>query len=89
MKTLYRFKLSCGRMGELEGMFTAKPEDIEAALGKTAQFGEVLGKHSDISVVLDEGHFELLTDDPYFVEKFELFGCASGFNPLSYLEDAS
>lgn len=87
MKKLYRFKSYHGRMGSLTGLFVADDDiEVKPALGKRAYFGEVLGKHSEIWIdALAEEHFEALTDDAGFVEKFEAFGCASGFNPLAYI----
>lgn len=83
---LYRFRADFGRMGTLQGIFVAEKAEIDAAIGREVYFGEVLGKHSDVSVKLKEEHFRCLTDDPGFVEKFSEFECESGHNPLDYIE---
>lgn len=86
MKKLYRFDFDCGRQGSLYGTFVADEKDIANAIGKRMYFGEVLGKHSDISGNLDEEeHLYVVTDDQDFVEKFEKFNCDSGYNPLNYI----
>lgn len=86
-KVLYRFTLDCGRQGSLHGLFTAKPADVDGVIGKTADFGEVLGKHSYVRCILHQNMFEKLTDDSDFVQKFDQFKCASGHNPLHCLEE--
>lgn len=86
-KALYRFRLDCGRMGHLDGLFTATPSDVEAAIGKHVYFGEVLGKHSEIEAGLTTKHFTKVTDDAAFVTNFDDFECASGWNPLAVLAD--
>lgn len=86
MKKLYRFFWDCGRQGEVNGIFVAEEENIKESLGKEVYFGEILGKHSEICGELSEEDFEVLTDDQEFIKKFQEFGCASGYNPLSYLQ---
>ena len=77
MKKLYKFELSCGRMGSLEGVFVATEEEVEEALGKNVYFGEVLGKHSEIFFDLDESMLSVITDDQDFIDKCERFGIDS------------
>jgi hypothetical protein len=87
-EALYRYTMDCGRMGSVQGLFIATDAEVKAALGKDVYFGEVLGKHSDISGTLEEKEFERLTDDADFVAKFKKFDCASGHNPLERLSDS-
>lgn len=93
MRNLYNFYLDCGRMGSLDGLFVASPEEVEAAIGKEAYFGEVLGKHSEISVIVLEENITLVSDDQDKVEWLvEVTGgntTISGFNPLEYIEEES
>lgn len=56
------------------------------AIGKRVYFGEILGKHSEILGELEEKDLRVLTEYHDFIEKFEEFGCASGYNPLQYIE---
>lgn len=86
-KKLYKFYGNCGRMGDLSGLFVAEEAEIKSSIGKTVYFGEVLGKHSDISLCLSEDDYTELTDDLDFITKFEAFGCQSGHNPLDYLDE--
>lgn len=85
MRCLYRFRAYFGRSGTLTGLFTSTPEEIAACIGPEIHFGEVLGKHSDVTATLEESDFEKLTDDADFVRRFEEYGCASGFDPRGYL----
>lgn len=87
MRKLYRFNWYGGRMGYLHGMFAAEESDVANAIGETVHFGEVLGKHSDVTVELEESHMSVVTEDQDFIAKFESLGCASGHNPLHYVED--
>lgn len=83
---LFRWTYEAGRGGSLQGVFASTQEIIDAAIGEKAYFGEVLGKHSDVVVVLASGQFETLTDDQDFIDKATKYGLVdSGHNPLEYL----
>lgn len=90
---IYEFFVDCKRMGEIEGMFLSTEEEIKSIIGKTIHFGEILGKHSEIDVDMEEGHFKVVTDDQDFIDKakkiFEIDdgGTISGYNPFDYIED--
>ena len=89
MKGLYLFQWDCGRMGDLEGIFIADSADVESLIGKNVYFGEVLGKHSEIEGVIENGDITLKTDDPAFIADLEKHlgtGTLSGHNPLDYIE---
>jgi hypothetical protein len=60
--------------------------DIKPAIGLRVYFGEILGKHSEVFGELEEKDLEVLTDDETFIAKFNEYGCASGYNPLSYID---
>ena len=90
MKKLYRFKWDFGRMGELDGIFTAEDYDLENLFGKNIYFGEVLGKHSEIYGILKKDDIEVLSDDEGFIDEFRENlgeGTISGFNPLDHLDE--
>ncbi len=82
MKKLYRFSEGGYRGGSVEGLFVADESEVAAIIGKTAHFGEILGKHSDVSIKLEPAHFMIVTDDADFIAKFRNFGCESGQNPI-------
>lgn len=48
MKKLYKFKVYVSRMGDIESVFIADSAEVDAAVGQSIHFGEVLGKFSDI-----------------------------------------
>lgn len=87
MKKLYKFALDCGRMGSLRGVFVAEVKDVERMLGSRVYFGEVLGKHSDISATITGDHVVPVTDDAEFIRKFEELQLATGYNPLHYYDE--
>lgn len=74
-------------MGHVEGLFVTTREELAAAYGRDVEFGEVLGKHSDIRGVLEEKDITVVTDDQDFIAKLVEYvgGQVSGYNPLSYL----
>lgn len=86
MRKLYRFAADFGRMGRLSGIFSADEKDIENSIGKTVNFGEVLGKHSEIVLNITNDDFTEITGDQEFIDKFEQYNCSMGHNPLEYLE---
>ncbi|ATO50997.1 hypothetical protein P4V86_15460 [Brevibacillus laterosporus] len=89
---LWRFYWDWGRSGELEGLFVATENEIQGLAGKSAYFGEVLGKHSEVYGTLEQGDFAKINLDSETVEKVvEVLGVSwSGFDPRHYLgeEDA-
>lgn len=90
MKKLYKFQWDCGRQGSVEALFVEEEETVRAAVGKTIEFGEVLGKHSDVHGTLEEADLEMVTDDQDFLLKLvQVIGkfTVSGHNPLSYMEE--
>jgi hypothetical protein len=90
MKVIVDFYVDYGRMGDLSGMFVCDKADLEKLYGKEVHFGEVLGKHSEVSIDIDEGCFEIKTEDQEFIAKFiEIMGdgTISGYNPLDYIDE--
>lgn len=90
MLKLYSFYWDCGRMGDLEGLFVADSDEITKIINKEISFGEVLGKHSEISGTLEEEDLVVLSEDQ---EKIEWLlslldggNTISGYNPLGYYE---
>jgi hypothetical protein len=89
MKGIYEYFLDYGRSGDLSGIFVADSEDVAKLTGKDIYFGEILGKHSEVTARIDEGDIELKTDDQAFIAQFEAIlgeNYESGTNPLSYYD---
>jgi hypothetical protein len=86
-KGIYRFAVRYGRMGDLAAIFTAESEDVEKLIGKEVHFGEVLGKHSDVSLEMDDRYLRLITDNPDDVAMFERLELECGHNPFDYYEE--
>ena len=90
MKAIYEMNFDCGRMGCLNGLFIAEKVELEATIGKTIYFGEVLGKHSDIYGPLEASEITMKSDDQDFIAQVEQVigeGTLSGYNPLDYCGD--
>lgn len=86
MDKIWHYHLDCGRMGYIEGMFVATEKEIQNEIGSTIYFGEVLGKHSEITSDLDWDDLEELTDDEELIEKCIKFNIIpNGYNPLDYI----
>jgi hypothetical protein len=83
---LWKFYWSCGRMGDLDGLFVATENEVKKAIGKELYFGEVLGKHSEIYGTLEEKDITKVDLDSETVEKVKnILGYTwSGFNPIYY-----
>lgn len=86
MKGIYKFDADFGRMGDLTGVFVATAQEIEDMIGKEVYFGEVLGKHSDVYMTVEDDNFTLVTNDEKFIEMFEQYDLANGYNPFDYYE---
>lgn len=103
MLKLYKFYWDWGRMGGLSGLFVADPKVVESCIGKTVQFGEILGKHSDVYGELEEDDLTVISDDQEkilwlmgvisegefsTVSLSELqYFSISGYNPLEAIDD--
>lgn len=96
---LYSFYANFGRQGDLEGLFICKVAKINKIIGKDVYFGEVLGKHSDVTLRIDKMHIHLITNDQNYIKKtIEIFMSIdqqksddgtytlSGYNPIEYFE---
>ena len=73
-------------MGDVSGLFVSTREELATAYGKHVYFGEILGKHSEVSGTLEENEFEILSEDQDFIDKLvALLGTSiSGYNPFDY-----
>jgi hypothetical protein len=89
-ESIYEFFLDCGRMGELEGYFIATDKNVLDFITKEPEvhFGEVLGKHSDISAHIKGEHITKLSSDATEIQLIRrIFQCTAtvmGFNPLDF-----
>ncbi len=85
---LCRWDASFGRMGSLEGLFFTTRADVEKLQSETVNFGEVLGKHSDVEYDIHEDDFEFIELDSNAVSIiFDKLagedGTISGYNPIA------
>lgn len=84
MKALFKMNFDCGRMGNLEGVFIADTEDVEYLVNNkiSVYFGEVLGKHSEISGGVDKSEIKMITADVNVINIVQEHGLESGYNPF-------
>lgn len=88
MKKLYKFKWDCGRMGVVDSLFIAAEEDVEKAIGAQVDFGEILGKHSNVYGTLNQTDLTVVSDDQEFIEKLEALRILpTGHCPLHNLSE--
>ena len=86
-KGLYAYSLDCGRSGTLVGLFVANRDEVERARVSDIYFGEVLGKHSEVSQEPNEGEYTLISEELAVVHRFEEnHGSFLGVNPVSSLQ---
>lgn len=88
MKGIYKFYWDCGRMGYVSGVFVASAEEVAEVIGKHVDFGEALGKHSQVYGTLEEGEITLLSDKPEDIEVFERLNLETGCNPITTYADS-
>jgi len=85
-KILVRY-CSFHRGGDLEGLFITTHEELASIEGGELYFGDVLGKHSEVS---DTPDYVVVSEDPELIEKLEkVFGGVfiPGYYPFDYLPE--
>lgn len=85
MEALYKFEWEIYRMGSLCGLFLAEKEDVKNFIkaDTTIDFGEVLGKHSEIQLnSASDFNFIMLSDDPNFISECKRMNLFCGYNPI-------
>lgn len=87
---LWKFYVDGGRVGSLSGLIAVSQADIDNIVGEDVYFGEVLGKHSDITVRIGLDAFTLIDIPEEYVQKIvDSAGgghCISGYSPFDYWE---
>lgn len=88
-KGVYRFELDWGRHGNLESLFVADADVVARVKTKRLYFGSCFGKYSEVCVDPDDkfATWTLVTEDPDVVRMVELYGLATGRNPLNYVNE--
>lgn len=90
MKKLYIMNFDCGRMGSLEGLFVAEDTDLNGIIGSEVNFGEALGKHSEVYGTLEDSYITEVSEDQDKIEWLvSVIGSdsISGYNPFDYIEE--
>jgi len=89
MEALYRFDVSFRRGGKLSGIFIAKKEDVDNLIknSTTVWFGEILGKHSEIVLDMEDDMFTMLTDEQNVLDIVRKYNLENGYNPFDYIEE--
>lgn len=87
MNKLYKFEWDCGRQGSVEGLFISTEDKVKELIGKEVYFGEILGKHSEIYGVIEEGEIvEVKLSKETISELYKVFGeTISGYDPFNYI----
>jgi len=88
-KKLYQFELDWGRVGSLSGLFIEDEENIKQIIGEEVDFGEAMGKHSDVVDTMTEDMFTIVDVPESVLEVLEtkLGKTLSGYNPLDFYFD--
>lgn len=74
--------------GTLYGLFIEDTEKVEKLIDEKIEvnFGEVLGKHSEVVSNLDKSDIELVTTDEAVIKTVQDNNLCFGYNPFNYLE---
>lgn len=85
-KGIYKLHVDVGRYGVLEGIFVAYKLYVDVLLSSKVviYYGEVLGKHSEISSYVEPEEIKLITDDKKVIKTFEKYNLSCGYNPFEY-----
>ncbi|MBF0208476.1 MAG: hypothetical protein HQK53_16485 [Oligoflexia bacterium] len=87
---LWKYHADCGRGGDVHGLFVATQEELGNIIGLECHFGEILGKHSEVSVDLYDDDFKMLDVDTETIKKLiKAVGndTICGYNPLDYMKN--
>lgn len=85
---LWKFYWDCRRQGGVEGLFVATEDKVKDLIGKQADFGEILGKHSEVYGTIEEGEITKVNLDSETVDKVTIIlgETWSGYNPIHYVQ---
>lgn len=86
-KSVWKFHWDRGRSGKLDGLFVADQDAVTNLIGKHVDFGDVLGKHSDIGGTIESKDITEISSDAAFVSQFEELIGSIGYNPFEYAEE--
>jgi hypothetical protein len=81
-KAIYKYSKDFGRMGDLNGIFVADPDEVSLCMEQEVYWGEVLGKHSNVYHNLSHEDIIFITDNQEFVSLFEEYKLSFGYNPV-------
>lgn len=84
-KGLYKMSIEYGRHGSVEALFVAPIDYVKKLIEIDLEinYGEILGKHSEVIFALnEEKDLELITDDEKVIDIFETHNISSGYNPF-------
>ena len=90
MKKLYKFEWDYGRQGSIDGLFISEEQEVRSIVGKHIDFGEALGKHSQVYGEIEEDDIiEIKVSQSVIDELGCVFkgGNIIGYNPLEYTEE--
>jgi hypothetical protein len=86
MLKLYSFCWSGFRGGRIESVFIADETEVERLIGREVRFGEILGKHSEVTGTIEANEIEMRSENPELIEwLLSIFGpTICGYNPIYY-----
>lgn len=76
--------------GIIEGLFVCTLKELNTLKEATVDFGEVLGKHSEVVIEDIYSYCDVVTDDAILIEQLKrVFGSKTmcGYNPLEELDE--
>ncbi len=86
-REVFRFNWPAGRGYSVEGVFTSTQAQVDALEGSYVNFGEICGKHSQMSGIIEPGEIIAISKDPAVVEFVDECG-GFGHDPVAqYIQD--
>lgn len=88
---LWKYSKNYHYLGKVEGLFISTKKEIDEYLvGRTMDFGEILGKHSEVSIDFNKDDFECLDISKEALMELLTAAnsrCISGYYPFKYTNE--
>lgn len=83
---LWKFEWDCDT-GKIESLFVATEEKVNSLINQEIDFGEALGKHSEVEGTIEKGEIIKIDIDPETVRKVtKILGYTwAGYNLFNYI----
>lgn len=75
---VYRFCFGFRYTRDYEGLYLGSRKTIQKIINRELNFGDICGKYSDVSLVINDSEFVLITEDEKEIEMFKKYAIFDG-----------